>query len=79
MIKRVNDVPNKAKKRGKRINEISTFVNSGAKFGKYALEQDEDVNNVYHSFKNAVVKMKLTDVVNITIRCREIYFIRRDA
>lgn len=77
MIKAVNNIP-KRRTRGCRMDEINRFLASGEKYGQYKSEPNESIINVYHAFKNAMERMKIDDKLTITLRGKELYFIRRD-
>lgn len=79
MIQKVKKIPEKGVAVGRRMNELQEFIESKNKLGVYKLKAGEVVENVYHSFKNAIYRMRLADHVDITIRRGEIYFIRRDS
>lgn len=79
MIKSVNDIPEAGRERkGKRVQELEDFVKSGNKIGMYQMQEGEKLMSIYHSFKVALRSSRLDEVLDVTVRRKEVYFIRRD-
>lgn len=76
MIKPINEIPAVTPPKGRRQLEILDFLSTGEKIGQYIGVGDEDVMNIYHSFRHAIRKLQKSSEVDVMVRRGEIFFVR---